>query len=490
MFNGTHENSTFIKPSGTRSNPNATVSFPRAKGARMLEEPFKIVMLAESKALKQQIKKVAVKEEFQFDVESSFEQLHKRLTHEQYDIVVVTSKVVKKNQQAHSVEKILTDFALQSSHAQTILLIEPEDIELAGIALKMYPVHYAKLPISDEELRILFENSISIIEEQQLKDFDTSRGSNDRMGEIIGRSAPMQKVYQHVRRAASTDISVMLVGETGTGKDLAAQAIHLLSKRNKYPYVPVNLGSLPNELIASELFGHEKGAFTGAISRHHGKFEQAQNGTLFLDEIDAIDEKVQVSLLRVLEQKRFNRLGSSTPVESNARLIVATNTDLHELVKRGRFRKDLFYRLDVFRIEMPLLAERYGDIHMLINEFIARFASELKVPVKGVSQEVLQALENYDWPGNIRELKNVIHRAVLMCDDSKIQLEHLPPRFSAHADKQPTVSFEVGTTLDTVERTMILRALELTDNNRKEAAGLLGISRRAIYNKLKKHNIE
>lgn len=456
----------------------------------MIEEPFKIVMVAESNALKQQVKRVATKEDYSFSVESSLENLYRRLTNEQHDLVIITSRVVKKRYELHQVEQMLNDFALQSTHTQIILLIEPEDINLAGIALKIFPVHYAKLPVTDEELRILFENSVAVIEEQELSEFETSRGSNDRLGEIIGRSAPMQKVYQQLRRAASSDISVMLVGETGTGKDLAARAIHMLSKRNKHPYVPVNLGSLPNELIASELFGHEKGAFTGATARHKGKFEQAQNGTLFLDEIDTIDEKVQVSLLRVLEQKRFNRLGSAQPLESNARLIVATNTDLSELVNRSRFRKDLFYRLDVFRIEMPMLAERYGDIHMLINEFIRKFSTELNVSVRGVSQEVLQALESYDWPGNIRELKNVIHRAVLMCDDSKIQLEHLPPRFASQSEKQPVVAFEVGTTLDTVERTMILRALEITDNNRKEAAGLLGISRRAIYNKLKKHNIE
>jgi DNA-binding NtrC family response regulator len=310
------------------------------------------------------------------------------------------------------------------------------------------------------------------------------------MGQIIGASHAMQGVYKHIRRAASTDISVMLMGETGTGKDLVAQAIHRLSKRNEGPYVPVNLGALPRELVASELFGHEKGSFTGATRQHHGKFEQAKNGTLFLDEIESIDEKVQISLLRILEEKRFTRLGGAQPIRSNARLIVATNDDLEELVQRGVFRKDLFYRLDVFRISLPPLSKRYGDIPLLVSNFIAQFSTELGLAVKGISSDVLQSLEAYEWPGNIRELKNVIHRAVLMCEGNTIEIEHLPGRFKKQIKKKPTIEFDIGTSLEEVERSMILRALELSENNRKAAAELLGISRRAIYNKLKKHDIE
>jgi DNA-binding NtrC family response regulator len=306
---------------------------------------------------------------------------------------------------------------------------------------------------------------------------------------LIGKSAPMQFLYQQIRRAAQNDIHVLLIGETGTGKDLTAQAIHKLSERRDEPYIPVNLGSLPPQLVASELFGHEKGAFTGAADQFEGKFERAGNGTVFLDEIDSVEEKVQVSLLRLLEQKRFQRLGGKKFIFSNVRLIASSNAELEELVAKGRFRKDLFYRLDVFRIELPTLKERHGDIPLLISVFLDQFNKAFNKDIKSISHECLQILEAHSWPGNVRELKNVVQRAVIMCEDDELLPEHLPPRFQK-AKQKKRIYFDIGTPLEVVERKMILGALEMTNNNRKKAAELLGISRRAIYNKLRKHRIE
>lgn len=314
--------------------------------------------------------------------------------------------------------------------------------------------------------------------------------SIDRFEQLLGASLPMQKVYQQILQAASAEIPVLLIGETGTGKDLVAQAIHQRSARSGGAYVPVNLGAIPSELVASELFGHEKGAFTGAVQRYIGKFEQANHGTVFLDEIDAIDEKVQVSLLRLIEQKKFHRLGGKKAQTVDIRLIAATNADIEDLVEGESFRDDLFYRLDVFRISMPPLRRRRGDISLLIQAFVARYSDTFGKSVERVAPACIQILEAYNWPGNVRELKNVIQRAVLVCDGPEILPHHLPPRFQSARPARPTVTFEVGTSLEEVEREMVVRALTAAGNNRTRAAELLGISRRALYNKLKKHRIE
>lgn len=310
--------------------------------------------------------------------------------------------------------------------------------------------------------------------------------------QIVGQSLPMQNLQKQILQAAANDIPVFLIGETGTGKDLVAQAIHQSGKRQAAPYVPVNLSALPTQLVASELFGHEKGAFTGALKQHRGKFEQANDGTIFLDEINSVDERVQVSLLRIIEQKKFHRLGGKRSITSNARIIAATNADADDLLEGDHFRDDLFYRLDVFRITLVPLRRRHGDIPLLVDSFIKRFNPALNKNIARVSANCTEVLAKYDWPGNVRELKNVIQRAMLVCPGSTIKTEHLPPRFrSPDSDiDNPKITFTIGTPLDEVERQMVLKALSISGNNRTKAAELLGISRRAIYNKLKKHNID
>lgn len=308
---------------------------------------------------------------------------------------------------------------------------------------------------------------------------------------FFGESLCMRKVFEQIRQAASTDLPVLVLGETGTGKELVARAIHLESDRRGGPYVPVNLGAIPTELVGSELFGHEKGAFTGAAERNKGRFEQAEGGTLFLDEIAMIDEKMQVSLLRIIEQNEFYRLGGGRAVPTNVRLIAASNDDLLDLSKKGRFREDLYYRLDVFRISIPSLRERRDDVALMIEQFLKRYSREFQKDVVDISSECMQILESYGWPGNVRELKNVIQRAVLVCPEETLLPDHLPPRFlnGKNLTRERETVFEVGTTLDRMEREMIVRTLEASQNNRTRAAELLGISRRALYNKLEKHNL-
>lgn len=313
----------------------------------------------------------------------------------------------------------------------------------------------------------------------------------DRLGKLLGRSAVMQQVFDQLKKAAKIDAPILLQGETGTGKDLAAQVIHHMSAHSDGPYIPINLGALPSEMVASELFGHEKGAFTGAIAQRKGKFEQAKHGTVFLDEIESVDDNIQVSLLRLLEDKRFYRLGGKSQCVTNARITVASNADLRELVRQQTFREDLLYRLDLFPIYMPPLREHPEDIPLLIAAFMEHQSRLLNKQITEFSEECFQVLTEYDWPGNVRELKNVLHRASLLCEGHELRLEHLPPRLHTHPSGPSTtaVSFRIGTSLDEMERTMVLQTLNAVGNNRTEAAQLLGISRRALYNRLKKHRI-
>ncbi len=406
---------------------------------------------------------------------------------EKYDLVILTDNATRGDNQPAN-DELVASILTASPRSQILFLAQPENIENVISTLESGTYQYTKLPVPDEELKMLIETALrdrgSVVD--QLEEGDRE----DRLDNMIGRAPSMQRVYRQIKRAAVSEIPVLILGETGTGKDLAAQIIHRRCDRAKKPFISINLGSLPTDLVASELFGHEKGSFSGAIKQHQGVFERAQDGTVFLDEIDCIDEKVRVSLLRLLDQKSFRRLGGADLIETNVRLIAATNADLESMVERGEFREDLFYRLDVFRITMPPLRRRPEDIPLLVSDFTALYGRTHKREPLRVSREFMEIIQAYNWPGNIRELKSIIHRAVLMCDGRELRPNHLPSRFRS-VDASPTkVSFEIGTPLEEVERTMVQRALEATDNNRKEAAKLLGISRRVIYNKLKKHNID
>lgn len=318
----------------------------------------------------------------------------------------------------------------------------------------------------------------------------------------------MKRLYDTVARAAKVDLPVLIVGETGTGKELVAQEIHARSARKSGPFIPVNMGAVSRELVASELFGHVKGAFTGATERKPGCFEEADNGILFLDEITTMDEDIQVTLLRVLETKQYRPVGSARGRASNARVIAATNEDLRSAVESGIFREDLMHRLQVLQIVLPALRDNRGDIPMLAEYFLDEFAKEYGLPVGGLSPETLRILQAYDWPGNNRELRNVIAQAAVNAESTPIQPTHLPERIaqtlpaetgshfvppapevtsSAFDTTEPGhngVSLPLIIPLEDVERTYITHALQHCSNNKTETAKRLGISRKALYDKL------
>jgi DNA-binding NtrC family response regulator len=300
---------------------------------------------------------------------------------------------------------------------------------------------------------------------------------------IIGSCGGMMKVYEEIQRVSELEIPVLITGESGTGKDLVAQTIHRLSKRENGPFVPVNMGAISQDLIESELFGHERGAFTGAAKRQEGKFEQAKNGTLFLDEVTTMEQKVQVSLLRVLESNMFQRVGGSDFIDTDARIISATNDDVRNAVEKKSFREDLYYRLNVFNIEMPPLRTRGEDVLLLAQEFLKKYALEFKKEVHGFTSSAECKIMDYPWPGNVRELENIIVKAVIMSAGNEVDEEFIPDEKNNPEDSR-FLGIEVGITLEEVERQIIEETLKTVLGNKTEAAKVLGISRKALYNKL------
>jgi len=317
------------------------------------------------------------------------------------------------------------------------------------------------------------------------------------LGEMVGASTPMREAFALVQQVAPSRAAVLITGESGTGKELAARAIHLLSPRKAGPFVAINCAALPDSLMESELFGHEKGAFTGAIDRRAGCFELAQNGTVLLDEIGDMPLATQAKLLRVLEDGRVRRLGGKGEIQLDVRVIAATNAPLDNAMKEGRFREDLYYRLNVFPIPLPALRQRKDDLPMLAQSLLADLNRKHATKVTELSPEVMDRFQAYDWPGNVRELRNVLERAVILAGEGTIQTAHLPAGFAGSAVHSSGVSSEngelrvqVGQTIEQAERALIELTLEHTKNNKTRAAEILGISQKTLFNKLKEYGAQ
>lgn len=453
----------------------------------MKNTEIKILVVSQRPAIAHRISSLFDGEQIDLRWESRIDRVLDLFERSTYDILLITDAIIQDGR-IESIE-VLEILSAKCPVTQILFLVDPKNIAIVSTALQVGTYQYIKTPVSDQELQLLvkaaLEQQTQFGENQLLK----RENGGQQFTQLIGQSQPMQDVYRQIRQAASTDIPVLILGETGTGKDLVAHIIHQQSSRSKNAYVPLNIAALPSELVVSELFGHEKGTFTGATENRVGIFEQADQGTVFLDEIGSIDERGQISLLRLLEQKRFHRLGGRRLIKSDVRLIAATNADLAELVQQSLFREDLFFRLDVFRIHLPSLRQRQGDIILLIDEFLQRFSSAFQKDIRGIAPECILALEAYKWPGNIRELRNVLQRAVLQSQSQTLLLENLPARFRDNVPKKPEVSFEIGTSLEYIERKMIERTLQFARNNRKKAALLLGISRGTLYNKMTKYDL-
>jgi transcriptional regulator with PAS, ATPase and Fis domain len=305
----------------------------------------------------------------------------------------------------------------------------------------------------------------------------------------------MQEIFRLVEMVAPSTASVLITGESGTGKELVARTIHQLSQRKTKPFVAINCAAIPETLIESEIFGHEKGAFTGALERRVGCFELAEGGTLLLDEIGEMPIATQAKLLRVLEDKKLRRLGSKVETSVDVRVLAATNKIPEEAVAKGELRNDLFYRLNVFNLNMPPLREHKEDLPELVQALLTDMDEKHGRSVRTVSDAVMHAFQQYNWPGNVRELRNALERAVIVCDSSVVEPKHLPPGFgqpfrTASASDPNGVRLGVGTTVEEAERLLILKTLESTNNNKTRAAEILGISLKTLHNKLKEYGKE
>ncbi len=368
-----------------------------------------------------------------------------------------------------------------------VLLTAQGTVETAVEAIKLGAYDYLTKPVEPQRLKILLDKIVERHETmREVRGLRRQLREHGNFGKMIGNSPQMRKVYQVVEQAAPTSASVLIWGESGTGKELVAQTLHQLSPRVNAPFVPINCAAIPETLLESEIFGHEKGAFTGAMDRREGCFELADRGTLFLDEIAEMTPATQVKLLRVLQERRFRRLGGRTEQSVDVRVIAATNVNPPEAVRSGKLREDLYYRLNVFSIELPPLRLRKTDLPLLIQSFLTEFNQRNGKVVSALDADAMRILEQYSWPGNVRELRNVIERAVILSTGEFIEPKHLPPLTMSEApdSSKPTLSLSAGTTVEEAERRLILLTLEHTRDNKTRAAEILGISLKTLHNKL------
>jgi len=384
----------------------------------------------------------------------------------------------------------------------TVLVVSAHGtIAIAVEAMREGAIDFIEKPFSPEVLRARVEKAVQIARERkgasaararvEALEEDLSR-DHDPHG-LVGRSEPMRRVLDQVRKVAATGATVLVLGESGTGKELVARAIHDASPRRDQPFVSISCAAIPETLLESELFGHEKGAFTGAIRRKLGRFELANGGTLFLDEVGEIPAPVQVKLLRVLQERQFERVGGEETVEVDVRVVSATNRDLAQMVRDGRFREDLFYRLNVVPLALPPLRDRPGDVEAIAAHFVARQAPRMGRAVKGISPEALELLRRHRWPGNVRELENVIEQALVFAEGELVSPDDLPEGLRraspAPALPVPTGDRSLTEILEDLERQLILAAYEKARHVKAETARLLGIKPSALYYKLEKYGI-
>jgi len=384
---------------------------------------------------------------------------------------------------------LLRALPLQGADVTTLLLTAQGTVDTAVEAMKEGAYDYLTKPVDIQRLKILLDKIVERLETmREVKALRRQLREHGTFGSLTGNSSEMRKIYQVVEQAAPTSASVLITGESGTGKELVAQTLHQLSPRATFPFIAINCAAIPETLLESEIFGHEKGAFTGAVDRRQGCFELADRGTLFLDEIGEMTPATQVKLLRVLQERRFRRLGGRTEQSVDVRVIAATNIDPVEAVQKGRLREDLYYRLNVFSFRLPTLRERKDDLPLLVQAFVKEFNMRNQKAIVGLDQRAMRMIEHYGWPGNVRELRNVIERATILAPGPFIEAKHLPPALADEPPvaQQPPIALAPGTTVEEAERRLIVMTLAHTRDNKTRAAEILGISLKTLHNKLNK----
>jgi two-component system, NtrC family, response regulator PilR len=455
----------------------------------------RVLIVEDESAVSHLLSRVLASEGFAADVVDTGELALERLQRELYDVVLLDLHLPRMG----GMEVLSAAPALQTD-AQFIMMTSFGTVDTAVEAMKRGAFDYINKPFRTEELLLILQRAIRDKQLRRESAQVTNKAVSGIRSRIIGDSPAMARVFELVDRVAPMRASVLITGETGTGKELIARVVHELSERARGPFIAVNCSALPETLLESELFGHTKGSFTGAVADKRGLFEEAHGGTLFLDEIATVSPAIQVKLLRVLQEKHVKRVGGTREIAVDFRLVVATNLDLTEEVEAGRFRADLHYRLNVFPIRLPSLRERKSDVPLLANHFRARFAAENGLEPPQILPETLDRLMEHDWPGNVRELENFIERALIMHAGAPwVPFEAAPgkplqaaaaERFAGTGSALLDRAGEEGWNLERLEREYILRTLERTSGHRANAASILGINRRTLFRKLLQYEEE
>ena len=389
-------------------------------------------------------------------------------------------------------EELLRNLSSSNPNIPVIILTGHGTIKSAVDAMRDGAFDFLTKPVNLDRMSLLVKRALSnrqlVLKHRELQKEIEKLSKKNKFSSIIGKSAPMRKVLDIVEQVADTKASVLITGESGVGKELIAEALHKLSPRKDKRMVQVHCAALAESLLESELFGHEKGAFTGAVSMKRGRFEVSDGGTIFLDEIGEISGQVQIKLLRVLQEKKFERVGGENTLEVDIRILSATNKDLKEETEKGNFREDLFYRLNVVNIHVPPLRDRKEDIELLSAAFLKEFSEENGKNITGINQKARLALHNYNWPGNIRELRNCIESAVVMCKGEVITIDDMPPSIGSNSDDD-SIKIPIGISMAYAEKEIIKATLFHENGNKTRTAEILGIGRKTLHRKINEYGL-
>ncbi|MDA8168902.1 MAG: sigma-54 dependent transcriptional regulator [Nitrospiraceae bacterium] len=444
----------------------------------------KILVVEDERNILRFLSKLLKQEGFHAEMAANFEEAASRLSDMAFDLILTDMKLP-----GRSGLDLLKWMKEKDPELPVLIMTAYGSIESAVEAMKAGAVNYLTKPVESDDLLAIIRHTL--LHKKTAAAEGSGRPTEDQYG-IIGQSRPIQEVLATVRVVCNSRSTVLITGESGTGKELVARAIHKASQRAPYRFVAINCGAIPGELMENEIFGHEAGSYTGAISKEAGKAELANRGTLFLDEIGEMPLSMQIKLLRFIQEKDFYRVGGSEPIKADCRIIASTNRDLEEEIGAGRFREDLFYRLNVIPVQMPRLSERKEDIPLLVEHFLKRYAGQNQKFVKGVDQRAMEVLIAYDWPGNIRQLENVIERAIVLTRYDTVVLADLPKKLfdieSRDKDGEKIAGLS-NLKLPELERAAILNALESEDWNQTKASIRLGITRRQLRTKMVKYNL-
>ncbi len=448
---------------------------------------FNILIVDDEKNIREGLGKALELEDYQVFLAENGKEALKQLNSEEIDLIVTDLKMPEM-----SGEDLLKKVSSAYPTVPVIILTGHGTIESAVNAMRDGAYDFLTKPLNLDRLSLLVKRALAnrelVLQHRALQEEIDLIGERNRYANIIGKSSQMRRVLEVVEQVAATKASVLITGESGVGKELIADAIHKLSPRKDKASIKVHCAALSESLLESELFGHEKGAFTGAVARKRGRFELAHMGTIFLDEIGEINQSVQIKILRVLQEKRFERVGGEETQEVDVRIISATNRDLKAEIEKGNFREDLYYRLNVVNIHVPPLRERKEDIPLLAAAFLKEFSEENGKPLEGIDHKANLALYNYSWPGNIRELRNSIESAVVMCKNSVIGIEDLPPSVVS-GEEGTYIKIDLGVSMAEAEKVIIESTLNYCNGNKSKTADVLGIGRKTLHRKISEYSI-